>query len=116
VRTGGGWREQGSASLLVVGFGAAVVVLALGVMAAGEVIVARHRARNAADAGALAGAMRVGDGDSAACAVAARLVVENRGRLTGCVVAGATVTVTAEVRVGVAMSSQRARAGPVGST
>ena len=101
--------------MLVVGFGAAVVVLALGIVAAGDVVVARHRARNAADAGALAGAMRLAEGEETACAAAAHLVVENRGRLTACVVVGVTVTVTAEARVGVGTASQRARAGPVGA-
>jgi secretion/DNA translocation related TadE-like protein len=76
-------------------------------------VIARHRARNAADAGALSGAMRVAQGAEVACAAAERLVRENRGRLTSCVVQGATVTVTAEVRAGVGVASQRARAGPV---
>jgi secretion/DNA translocation related TadE-like protein len=86
--------------------------------AIGNTRVARHRAHNAADLGALAGAMRIVYGESDACARAARFVVANGGRITGCSVAGWEIVVRVEVEVqplpGLVRHAQAvARAGPV---
>ncbi|WP_432983797.1 Rv3654c family TadE-like protein [Dactylosporangium sp. CA-233914] len=107
-------RERGSASIICLAVGVALMLMALGFLAGGGVIVARHRARNAADAGALAGAMAVVGGARAACAAAGRLAEENDARLVSCAVAGPIVTVTVEVvaRTGLAARAE-ARAGPV---
>ncbi|GAA3279290.1 pilus assembly protein TadE [Dactylosporangium vinaceum] len=109
-------RERGSASLLCLGVGLALAALAFGFATAGGLIVARHRARNAADAGALAGAMAAWRGSAAACAAAGRLAAANGGRLTGCRLAGPVVTVTVEVLAGNGLKAAAgARAGPVRS-
>jgi secretion/DNA translocation related TadE-like protein len=112
VRREGG--DRGSASIVMLAVGIASLLLALGVVSAGGVLVARHRARNAADAGALAGALSAARGAGAACAAAERLIVANGGRLGGCSVAGPVVTVTVEVstRIGVGARAS-AKAGPV---
>jgi secretion/DNA translocation related TadE-like protein len=94
--------------------GIAVLLLALGLVNAEGVVVARHRARNAADAGALAGALSAVRGSTAACDSAGRLVSANGGRLDGCTVAGPIVAVTAEVRTQGGLAARAsARAGPV---
>ncbi|MEU7865409.1 Rv3654c family TadE-like protein [Dactylosporangium sp. NPDC049140] len=107
--------DRGSASLICLAVGLALAALALGISTGGGVLVAAHRARNAADSAALAGALKVARGSEAACAAAGRLAGENRGRLAACEVAGAVVTVTVEVatRAGL-VARARARAGPVG--
>jgi secretion/DNA translocation related TadE-like protein len=98
----------------VLGVGLALAVLALGLVTAGGVIVARHQARNAADAGALAGALVAVDGGEAACAAAGRLVAENGGRVEACNVDGPVVTVTVVVRARTGLAAKAsARAGPV---
>ncbi|MFI5915521.1 Rv3654c family TadE-like protein [Dactylosporangium sp. NPDC051541] len=109
-------RDLGSASLICLGVGLALVALAFGFATGGGLIVARHRARNAADAGALAAALVAWRGSTVACAAAGRLVVENGGRLAGCTVAGPIVTVTVEVTTRTGLkAAARARAGPVQS-
>ncbi|MFG2038975.1 Rv3654c family TadE-like protein [Dactylosporangium sp. NPDC048998] len=114
--SGPGRGDRGSASLLMLGVGLALVLFALGFVTGGGVVVARHRARNAADAGALAGAMAAveGEGEAAACAAAGRLAGENGGRLASCAVAGPVVTVTVEVPTLTGLAARaEARAGPV---
>nr|BFE64082.1 hypothetical protein GCM10020063_086080 [Dactylosporangium thailandense] len=110
---GRGGRERGSASLICLGVGLALVALAIGILAGGEVVVARHRAQNAADFAALAGALTAVRGKGAACAAAERFAAENGGRLAECEVGGPIVTVTVEVRTrsGI-VAKARARAGP----
>jgi secretion/DNA translocation related TadE-like protein len=100
--------------MVLLGVGVALVLLAIGLATADGLLVARHRARNAADAGALAGALRAVEGTAVACAAADRLVTENGGRLASCAVAGLDVTVAAEVRssAGIPVRAE-ARAGPV---
>ncbi|WP_433612375.1 Rv3654c family TadE-like protein [Dactylosporangium sp. CA-139114] len=91
------------------------MALAFGILAGGGVVVARHRAQNAADFAALAGALTAARGKGAACAAAERIAAGNGGRLAECEVGGPIVTVTVEVRVrsGIVVRA-RARAGPVG--
>lgn len=108
-------RDRGSISLLMVVVGVVFVgalVVGIGV---GSVRVARHRAQNAADAGALAGAVWAVDGPQVACGVAGRVVSANSARLVDCVVDGLDVRVTVEVRLTGEAPAGRAsaRAGPV---
>jgi len=105
-------RDRGSASLICLAVGIALAAMAVGVSTGGGFVVAAHRARNAADAAALAGALTVTRGT--ACAAAERLAAENRGRLAACEVSGPIVTVTVEVRTRTGLVARaRARAGPV---
>lgn len=108
-------RDRGSISLLMVVIGCVfVAALVVGIGLSGA-RVARHRAQNAADAGALAGAVWSVDGSAEACAVAGRLVKANGARLISCSVDGLDVRVTAEVRLSDAMpaGTASARAGVV---
>ncbi|MET7420317.1 Rv3654c family TadE-like protein [Dactylosporangium sp. NPDC005555] len=108
-------RDRGSISLVMVIVGVvcvAALVIGLGL---GGARVARHRAQNAADAGALAGAVWAVDGSQAACAIAGRVVSANDARLVSCAVDGLDVRVTVEVLMGDGIPAGRAsaRAGPV---
>ncbi|MEV4507568.1 Rv3654c family TadE-like protein [Dactylosporangium sp. NPDC049525] len=111
-------RERGSISLLMVAIGIVFVVALVAGIGLGGVRVARHRAQNAADAGALAGAVWAVDGPPAACAVAGRVVSANDARLVSCSVDGLDVRVTVEVHLNDGMPAGRAsaRAGPVRDT
>jgi secretion/DNA translocation related TadE-like protein len=80
----GGRRDRGSASIWLLGIGLTAVSFAVAVMLAGDVLVARHRARNAADLGALAGAPYAGSGAAVACERAGRVVAAGHGRLVEC--------------------------------
>jgi secretion/DNA translocation related TadE-like protein len=110
--------ERGSASLWLLGVGLAVLAFAGAVAGAGSVLVAEHRAQAAADLGALAGAVRAGQGDSAACGRAGQIVVANGARLVECRLDGLDVVIGVEADpasfgdlVGPVRAS--ARAGPV---
>jgi secretion/DNA translocation related TadE-like protein len=98
-----------------------LVLVAAGVAgsAVGIATVAHHRARNAADLGALAGAARVVEGRDAACQSAADIASANRARLVSCAVDGWEIVVTVEVAAHPLPGMTRtvaasARAGPVG--
>ena len=114
---------------MVAGLGVLMMLLlsALGVAGA---VTASHRARSAADLGALAGAVSVqgGLGPATACARAGVVVARNAAQLVGCEVDDeGAVLVTAGVRVtgpvrfiqslgrpgsGPPMAKARSRAGP----
>ncbi len=83
----------------------------------GATVVARHRAENAAEMGALAGAGEMLSGADVACSAAARMVAQNSAAVESCTVEGADVLVTASVDVRVGplrgRATGRARAGPV---
>jgi secretion/DNA translocation related TadE-like protein len=116
-RPRGASGDYGAASLWVLGFGLAVLVFAGAVAAAGSVLVARHRAQAAADLGALAGAVRAGDGADVACARARQIVETNGARFVECRLDGLDAVVGVEVDpagVGRAIGPARAwaRAGP----
>lgn len=116
--SGGRRGDRGAASLLVLAVGLALVFAGVAGAAVGTARVGRHQARTAADLGALAGAVHAVDGTAAACAVAARYVAANRGRLTGCEVDGLEIVVRVEVAVTPLPGTLRyaaaaARAGPV---
>lgn len=97
-----------------------LLLLAAGLVGAavGAAHVARHQARTAADLGALAGAVRVIDGQQVACARARQLVVANGARMVDCRLHELDLTVTVEVAPPRALGLRRpatatARAGPV---
>lgn len=117
-RADGCVRDRGSISLLMVVVGVVFVVALIGGIGLGNARIARHRAQNAADAGALAGAVWAVDGPAAACAVADRVVSASDARLVSCAVDGLDVRVTVEVRVtdGMPVGRASARAGPVRDT
>jgi secretion/DNA translocation related TadE-like protein len=85
--------------------------------AAGTATVARHRARTAADLGALAGARWALWGPETACPEAAAIVAVNGGRLAWCRVVDGDVLIGVEVAVALRGLSRTARAaaraGPV---
>ncbi|GAA1802872.1 flp pilus-assembly TadE/G-like family protein [Planosporangium flavigriseum] len=112
--------DRGSASLWLLGVGLAVLTFAGAVAAAGSVLVARHRAQAAADLGALAGAVRAGEGVSVACERAGQIVAANGARLVECRLDGLdmVIGVAADpVSLGQVGGPARAwaRAGPVRS-
>ena len=114
--TGAG--DRGAASILVLALGLLMVAAGLAGAAIGNTRVARHRAHNAADLGALAGAMHAVYGESDACARAERFVTANGGRMTECTVTGLEIVVRAQVEVRplpglVRQAEAMARAGPV---
>jgi secretion/DNA translocation related TadE-like protein len=109
--------DRGSASIWLVAVGLAIVTLAASMVVAARVLVDVHRARAAADLGALAGARFAVEGAAAACRVADGVVVANRARLVDCRLAGLDLTITVEVTaVGHGWGAPvraAARAGPV---
>ena len=116
--TRGGAGDRGAASLFVLAVGLVLVAAGLAGAAVGSARVARHTARNAADLGALAGAVHAVEGTPVACAVADRFVSANGARMTGCTVSGLEILIRAEVRVaplpGVTRQAvAEARAGPI---
>ncbi|GAB3947976.1 Rv3654c family TadE-like protein [Micromonospora vulcania] len=110
--------ERGGATVLLLAIG--LVFVLVGTFSAAVIAtgMARQRAAVAADLGALAGAGRALDGDTAACAFAAEIVDRNGGRLVDCRVDGLDVLVTAEMVVTplpglTRVAAATARAGPV---
>lgn len=89
--------ERGAATLLVLAI--ALTVMAGGAVAAlaGVTVQLRHRGAFAADAAALAAAVRSTDGSTAACAVAAEVARADGARLTSCTVQGSVADVAVEV-------------------
>jgi secretion/DNA translocation related TadE-like protein len=113
-------RERGAATVVVVAIiGVLFATTASAIMLSG-VVLASHRARLAADLGALAGARRLQHAESAdaACAESRRVVRANHALLTGCSVQGMTVEVTVSVAASTWPSAAvgRARAGPASTT
>jgi secretion/DNA translocation related TadE-like protein len=110
--------DRGAASILILALGLLMVAAGLAGSAVGAVRVGRHRAHNAADLGALAGAMHAVYGEADACARAARFVTANGARLTACTVTGLEVVVRVQIEVHplpglVRRAEAAARAGPV---
>jgi secretion/DNA translocation related TadE-like protein len=92
--------QDGSATVLVVAVAASVLAAGAVGSALGGAVLLRHRAAAAADAAALSAAMRVGDGDSAACGRAAELARANGARLVACAVHGPVVDVSVAAAAG----------------
>lgn len=110
-------RDDGVATVLVLGLASVLVLLGCVTAALGAVAVARQRAASAADLSALAAAQAVLEGPAVACSRAAALADRVGAELSGCTVAGDVVDVLVTVRppgvVGrVGAASARARAGP----
>lgn len=109
-------RDEGSASVLVVGVVAAIVTITVGLLAVAAAVLASHRARLAADLAALAGATRLESGSpSDACAVAAGVAERNHGRLVTCRPIGPVLDLTVAVPAWPwpAEAVARSRAGPI---
>jgi len=109
-------RDRGAATILALSIIGALLSLTAGGLIVGSVVLASHRARLAADLGALAGAAAVQDGSSAsaACAVAEKVAHANGAGTQACSLHDADL----EIRVAVAASlwpapaTARSRAGP----
>lgn len=82
------------------------------VLAAGQAMVARHRAGGAADLAALAAADHGLEGPRAACDLARRVASAQGARLVRCALNGEIADLTAEVRAGPFALRARSRAGP----
>jgi len=111
-------RDRGSVTVLIVAFIAVLGFVAVAIGAYGSAVIGRHRAETAADLAALAAAVRVLDGASAACAVASQVAARNDGVLRSCRLGGEDVEVEVSRSVEVAglgfrTAVARARAGPV---
>jgi secretion/DNA translocation related TadE-like protein len=99
-----------------------LVLVLVGGAAVASAVSAAHRARSAADLGALAGAaaLEAGAGPREACVRADALVASNGARLTGCTASGdGSLLVVDEVPItlrlpggGPDMATARSRAGP----
>ncbi|MCO1595533.1 helicase [Micromonospora sp. RHAY321] len=111
-------RDRGGATVLLLALGLVFVLVGTFGAAVTATAMAAQRAAVAADLGALAGAGRAFDGDTAACAFAADIAGRNGGRLADCRLDGLDVLVTVEVTVTplpglTRVAASTARAGPV---
>jgi secretion/DNA translocation related TadE-like protein len=129
VRGGGPGRcralpgdEGGSVTVVVAAATGVALILLVGGLALASAVIATHRARSAADLGALAAAQAVqrGAGPPEACVVGASVAAMNGARPAGCVAADdGSVTVSAAATASLALlgarwstTTARARAGP----
>ncbi|WP_347355062.1 Rv3654c family TadE-like protein [Intrasporangium sp.] len=112
-------RDRGSATVLVTGAVAALLVLTAAALTLAGVVAASHRARLAADLTALGAAMvlQVTNDPGAACVRGSGIAAGNGALMTVCRADGHIVTVVVEVRAPrwPAPARARARAGPDGS-
>ena len=110
-------RDEGSATVWVLVTGLIFVMVATALGAMGAATVARQRAQAAADLAALGAALRVWDGERAACDRAAQLSALNGAQLVACGLDGldviVTVTVVPSGAPGLGSARASARAGPV---
>lgn len=117
--------DAGFATVWAAGAVMALVTLLVFGLSLAAVTSGRHRAEAAADLGALAGALRTVDGETVACAYAARVARRMDARLLSCRVVGWDVLVAVEViptivpgtvlstlPPGMGVVHGRARAGP----
>lgn len=118
-RVGGVWTgdgrsagDRGAATVWAVAVLAALGVLFAGVLGYGQVVLARHRAAQAADLGALAAADTWARGTVAACGTARRVAGAQGGRLAACGLRGRYADVASVGTVGPWTVRVRARAGP----
>ncbi|SBT50920.1 Rv3654c family TadE-like protein [Micromonospora auratinigra] len=113
-----GTAERGGATVCLLAVGLVYLLVALFGAALGATRVARQQARVAADFGALAGAGRTLDGETAACRRAGEFAAANGARMAACRTEGLDVLVTAEVTVSPVpwlsrTATATSRAGPV---
>lgn len=113
-------RSRGSATVLVLGAVAVLLVTMVGGLCVVSAVVAAHRAHSAADLAALAAAAALvaGESSATACGRGAAVAAGNRGYLTSCT-AGPDFTAELVVQVDAAGSrvgtaTARSRAGPAG--
>jgi secretion/DNA translocation related TadE-like protein len=105
-------RDRGAASIWALTAGLVLVLLAVAMAQVGTAISTRHRARVAADLGALAGAARTIEGAAVACARARQIVVANGAALLECRLDGLDLIVTTQVASRFGTAGAAARAGP----
>jgi len=109
--------ERGSATVVMLGVIAAVLMLTISGLFLASAVLASHRARAAADLAALAsaGVLMRGEPPAAACHSAAQVAAANHGRVQGCIAVGTEVRLTIAVRAGMkglGVATARSRAGP----
>ena len=115
-------EDRGSVTVVVVAAIGVVLILLWGGLALASAVIATHRARSAADLGALAAAQAIqrGVAPPEACAVGMSVTARNGARPAGCVVApDGSVTARAATRAGLGLlgagsrtATATARAGP----
>ena len=109
--------ERGSATVVMLGVIAAVVMLTISGLLLASAVLASHRARAAADLAALAaaGVLMRGEPASAACESAAQVAGANHGWVRQCIASGTEVRLSVAVPAGVkglGVAMARSRAGP----
>lgn len=117
-----GAADRGAMTVVVLAVLGAFALFLLGGAGVASTVSAAHRARAAADLGALAGAAALEGGATpgAACDRAADLLRRNGARLTGCTVgADGSLLVSSQARIGLPLpaggpdtAKARSRAGP----
>lgn len=110
--------QHGGASVIALGIGLCVLTIAMVVFTLAAAIEARHRAQTAADAAALAGAMRATQGPAPACERAAELASANDTTIRDCELSGLDVTVAVSTPLPGPLERfgpivRHARAGPI---
>jgi secretion/DNA translocation related TadE-like protein len=114
---GSATHERGSATVVMLGVIASVLILTVSGLLLASAVLASHRARAGADLAALAAAavLMQGGTEPAACGSAARVAALNRGRLEQCLASGVEVWLSVDVEAsmkGVGVASASSRAGP----
>jgi secretion/DNA translocation related TadE-like protein len=109
--------ERGSATVVMVGVIAVVLMLTISGLVLASAVLASHRARAAADLAALAaaGVLMRGEPANAACESAAQVAAANHGRVQLCLASGTEVRLSVAVPAavkGLGVATARARAGP----
>lgn len=109
--------DAGSATVVMLGVIASVLMLTISGLMVSSAVLASHRARASADLAALAaaGVLLRGGSTVEACESAAHIAVVNHGQLQQCIRSGAEVRLTVAVEAGlrgVGVASARSRAGP----
>ncbi|ASR00274.1 hypothetical protein CGL27_22810 [Streptomyces sp. 11-1-2] len=107
--------DRGSATVWTALAATALCAVFAAVLAAGQAMVARHRAGGAADLAALAAADHGLEGARTACGLARRVASAQGARVVRCALSGEIADLTAEVRTGPFTLRARARAGPAGT-
>ncbi|RSS41670.1 hypothetical protein EF902_22415 [Streptomyces sp. WAC05858] len=107
--------DRGSATVWAALAATALCAVFAAVLAAGQAMVARHRAGGAADLAALAAADHGLEGARTACGLARRVASAQGARVVRCALSGEIADLTAEVHTGPFTLRARARAGPAGT-
>jgi secretion/DNA translocation related TadE-like protein len=109
--------ERGSATVVMLGVIAVVLILTVSGLMLASAVLASHRARAAADLAALAsaGVLMRGEPPVEACQLAARVAAANRGQLQRCTAVRSEVRLSVAVLAGMrglGVATARSRAGP----